>query len=116
RNVWHRVRHVEQKGIRLLPLNETNRMLRVPRGELRLVRRCYAVNCNFAVLPELQWKLPPILGILGMVFPHVVRVHQAARLIEASRGRAGIGLVSDMPFAVDSGPVAARLEDLTERR
>ena len=51
-----------------------------------------------------------------MELPHVVRVHQSARLIEAARRRTRIRLISDVPFAEDGRSVPGRLQHLAHRR
>jgi len=68
-----------------------------------------------AVLPVLEREI--VEGArLGVVAPHVVRVHQTARLVETARRRPGVGLVADVPLAENRGGIAARLEHLRDGR
>ena len=47
-----------------------------------------------------------------MEFPHVIRIHQAAGLIESPGGRTRLGLIAEMPLAEDGGFVTGPFEYL----
>ena len=88
-------------------------MLGVPLGQMRLVFLAHALDRDLAVLPELERE-----GVeaarFGVMQPHVVGVHQAARFVETARGRTRLGLVADMPLAENRGRIALGLEHLCD--
>ena len=89
-------------------LNELHRSLGVLRGELRLigVRRDRSFTVDQREVRELRRR---------MLRPHVIRVRQTQIIVEAVASRQELGVMPEVPFAIDRGRVPARLEYLGDR-
>jgi len=108
----HRVRNVQKKGLLLMAVNKIDRVLGVPGRQLGLVLGGDALNRYLVVFPILERKLTPKLGILRLIFPHVIGDHQPAHLIETAGEGARLRLVADVPFAKAGRSVPLGLEYL----
>ena len=107
RHVRHVVRNVQEKGAILVALDEAQCVLGVPGGEL-----CLVGHDSHDLLALDQWQRRIILGVGGVVRPHVVGVREAEILVEAVSRREELRRIAQMPFAENRGRVTACLEHL----
>ena len=109
RHVRHVVRHVQEKGAVLVALDEAQRVLGVPRGELRLVGH---EAHDLLALDQRERRI--ILRVDGVVRPHVVRVGQAKIFVETMPRREELRRIAQMPLAENCRGVTACLEHLRD--
>src|SRR5690625_6691343 len=100
--------------IRMSPY-EINSFLGVPGGEHFLMFFLDRVDRDGSIFPVLQRPLPPIVRIFGVVEPHIIGIHQSARLIESTVVGAAAGLIADVPFSETGGGIAVFLKYFPHR-
>src|SRR5882762_7683040 len=104
--MWHVMRDIKKKWACPIFLNELHGSVGVPGGKLRLVR--HVLNDSFAFDQRQRRK---IRAAGGMIWPHVIGIRQAEVFIETLARWEKVTGMAEMPFSVNGGSIAARLQE-----
>lgn len=108
------MRQVEEERLVLGLLNELDAAFGESFGELFLIVRSDGRMNHLRALDQRKIGVGAGLG-LGMIGPHVVRVRDAVKVIEAVLGWQERLMVAEMPFAEASRGVTFLFEDFSQR-
>ena len=108
------LRDIKQEWRILVAINKINSVLRIPFGEVFLVVLCQVFDLYFTILPEIDRVFTPILRILGMIFPHIIGIHEPTSFIKPAYMRAGVGLVTAVPFTEKGCRVTCRFKHFAQ--
>src|SRR5680860_1704818 len=92
------VRHIEKERILFISMDKIHTVFRNLGGQLGLIGQ--SIDDSF-VLVEWQWSEIENRALLRMQRPHIVGVGDAEPLVESVFGGKEIGVVAQVPFAID---------------